>query len=159
MRRRVAIAAVGALILTGCTAGPAADTSRIRDLMTTDEDMVQIAECMQDRGWPVRLENGAITIEIAEDQRDLYEADNLECVRETGIDPDAPLSEDDYEAIFEWHLDIDECLRGAGWPTPPVPSYEVFRSTYESDPWIPWSELSGPDFERAVEACPVLDVR
>lgn len=156
MRSLVAVA-VAVLLVAGCSAAPSTDASGIDDLMTSEEDLGLLAACLRDRGWSAELENGAITVDVPQAQKTAYEADNLECLREIGIDPDAPLSESDYESIYAWHVDIAECLEGAGLPTPDVPSYEVFRSTYDSAPWIPWSEIQGPDYDRAADACPMLN--
>lgn len=121
--------------------------------------MVLIAECLTDRGWTVRLEEGAIQADVPREQSAAYQADNLQCLREVGFDPDAELTEEEYRAVYAWHEEIAQCLEGAGWSTPEQPSFEVFRETYDTDPWIPWSEVEGKDLERATEACPVLDAR
>lgn len=156
LRPLVAVAAT-VLLLAGCTAAAPADPTGIDDLRTSEEDLGLLADCLRDRGWDAELEYGAITVEVPPEQKTVYEADNLECLEEVGIDTGASLSESDYESIYAWHVEIAECLAGAGLPTPDVPSYEVFRSTYDTDPWIPWSQVEGPDYGRAVDACPMLN--
>lgn len=154
--RLVIVLAVSAL--AACTApGPAYDSGVLEGLRTDADDMAAMATCLQARGWDATLVHGAIEIDVPSDQKRQYEDDSAECLREVGIDPDAPLTEEQYRAVYDWSREVARCLEGAGFAVPEAPSYEVFRSTYDSNPWIPWSLVDGPDLGRAGAACPVLN--
>lgn len=146
-------------LLAGCTAEPAADFSGLKDLAASEDEMKAVAECLVDRGWPVEWHDGTIGIDLAVEQQALYEADLDECFLEAGVDTSAGLTEDEYQLIYAWHTEIADCLDEAGWPTGPRPSYEAFRSTYDSDPWIPWLVVDGPEYEEAARRCPVLNAQ
>ncbi len=148
----------GALVLSSCAPSPSSYDRQVLDELRTDaEDMAFIATCLSDLGWDARLVNGAIEVEVPDEQAQQYESDSLDCLRETGIDPDAPLTEKQYRAAYGWSKELAECLEGAGWPVPPTPSFEVFRDTYDEDPWLPWSFVEGKDLGRAGELCPILN--
>jgi hypothetical protein len=146
-------------VLAGCTAAPPSDFSGLKDLAASEDEMRAVAECLEGRGWPVEWQDGTIGIDLVEEQRALYEADLDECFIEAGVDTSAGLTEDDYELIYAWHVEIADCLDGAGWHAGPRPSYEAFRSSYDSDPWIPWAVVDGPDYDEAARRCPVLNAQ
>jgi hypothetical protein len=154
----VVLTLAAALLLTACGApAPTYDTEVLDGLRTDADDMAAIATCLEQRGWDASLIEGAIEIDVPTAQQEQYEKDSTDCLREVGIDPDAPLTEEQYRAVYDWSLEVARCLEGAGFAVPVAPSYEVFRSTYDSDPWIPWSLVEGSDLGRAGAACPVLD--
>lgn len=146
------------LLLTACsTPVPSYDSEVLDGLRTDPDDMAAIATCLDQRGWDASLVEGAIEIDVPTAQQEQYEKDSADCLREVGIDPDAPLTEEQFRAVYDWSLVVARCLEGAGFAVPDAPSFEVFRSTYDSDPWIPWSLVEGPDLGRAGNACPVLN--
>jgi hypothetical protein len=149
---------VALVLMTGCTQASTTTPSGIDGLISDEDDLRAVAQCLSDRGWEAELIDGAIGVDVPADQAEAYERDSLECWSEAGVDTSGTLSEADYQAIYDWYSTIAECLRGAGWGTPERPSYEVFRSTYDSSPWIPWSEVPPTDIGRASDACPVMDV-
>ncbi len=146
------------LLLAGCTQPSTTTPSGIDGLISDGDDLRAVAQCLSDRGWDAEVTDGAIGVDVPADQTESYERDSLECWSEAGVDTSGTLTDADYRAIYEWYSTIADCLRGAGWGTPERPSYEVFRSTYDSSPWIPWSEVPPTDFDRATDACPVMDV-
>ncbi len=147
------------VLLTGCTQTSTGLPEGLRTLISDKDDLIAVAECLSDRGWDAELTHGAVGVEVPADQAEAYEHDSVECWNETGLAAGGPLSEADYEAIYEWYSTIADCLRGAGFDTPERPSYQDFTSTYGSGPWIPWSEVPPADLGRATDLCPVMDVR
>lgn len=158
MARRAAPLLGVLLLLAGCTQASSTTPSGIDGLISDGDDLRAVAQCLSDRGWDAEVTDGAIGVDVPADQTESYERDSLECWDEAGVDTSGTLTDADYQAIYEWYSTIADCLRGAGWGTPERPSYEVFRSTYDSSPWIPWSEVPATDFGRATDACPVMDV-
>jgi len=90
----------GALVLSSCAPSPSSYDRQVLDELRTDaEDMAFIATCLSDLGWDARLVNGAIEVEVPDEQAQQYESDSLDCLRETAIEPDAPLTEKQYRAV------------------------------------------------------------
>lgn len=113
--------------------------------------------CLADRGWDVRLDaEGAIFANYPPEQEDAFEADNTACLKKAGVDPDAAITDEQFEISYRWYQEIEECLRVHGWDTPERPSEERFRDSYETDPWIPWEFVD--DLERARADCPVMNI-
>ncbi|MFF1635031.1 hypothetical protein [Leifsonia sp. NPDC058248] len=156
--RRVAAAslATAALFaLAGCSQASQAGSAPA--LAQSDREINEIRfECLKDKGWAVRLEDGAIVADLPEAQRPQYRADADECLRAAGVDPDAPISDAQFEQIYASYIDIQQCLEDEGWSTPSRPSLDAFKATYNSAPWIPWSEVPGPDMPDAGKKCPSM---
>lgn len=157
MNARV-IGALTLLLLAGCTQPPPTDEKGVESLFSDDEVAASRAACLQDKGWDVELKDGAIIIDLPRAQRGQYRADNEECLRAAGIDPEAGMSDEQYRIAYEWYSEIAACLSAAGWTTPDKPSFEVFRSGYDDDPWIPWQHVPPEEHDQASERCPVMNV-
>lgn len=159
MRRRrfLVLLPVVVLALAGCSPTPPAPSSSGVDSLFAGPDVAsERAACLAERGWDVRLEGTAIVGNVPPEQMTAYQADDLECLEAAGIDPDAPLSAEQYELIYDWYVEIEDCLDGAGFPVPERPSREAFEETYDSEPWIPWSAVPDLDAQRAGELCPIM---
>ncbi|MFK4729751.1 hypothetical protein ROT00_08710 [Agromyces mediolanus] len=157
MARRGLVLVPAVLILAGCA--PSVDTSAPtgRDSLFAGPEVASArVECLLDRGWDVKLEGTAIVGSIPTEQMAAYQADDLECLEEAGIDPEAPLTDGQYDAIYDWYIEIEECLADAGFPVPERPSRVAFEESYDADPWIPWSVVPELDAQRAEEICPIM---
>lgn len=150
--------AVLSLGLAGCTS-TSPSTVDVSSLFSDARALHEVTGCLRDRGWSAELFDGAIQVEVSEDQASAYESDNLECWQEAGIDPDSGVTDEQFETTYAWYSEIADCLKGAGWSVDTRPSIETFRSTYETEPWIPWSQVPEVDLHRALGVCPVMNVQ
>ncbi|MCM3659119.1 hypothetical protein M3147_17835 [Agromyces mediolanus] len=159
MSTRTIAAAAAALVvaaLAGCSASepPPVDPGSLFSGM----DVAQArTACLSDRGWDVSLDaQGAILANYPPEQEAAFEADNLACLEEAGVDADAGLTDEEFTTAYRWYQEIEECLRSHGWDAPERPSEERFRDTYDTAPWIPWEFVD--DLERARADCPVMNI-
>lgn len=151
----LAVGFAALVVLTGCS--QATQPGSTSPPLKSDREINRARfDCLEDKGWPVRLEDGAISVDIPEAQQPRYRADAEECLRAAGVDPDAPLSDAQFNQIFESYSSIQKCLEKNGWSTPPRPSIDAFKANYDSDPWIPWSEIPGPELPEAGTKCPAM---
>ncbi|MFF1632489.1 hypothetical protein [Leifsonia sp. NPDC058248] len=154
----VLLATPPVLALGACTtsSGEASSTSEVRQKYPTPMDLAQArAECLNDRGWGVKVnENAEIEAAYPSNRQSEYEADNRQCLVELGIDPDAPTSEAIVVDAYRIYKDGANCLSDAGWDISDSPSLQKFKDTYESDPWYPWSEVPEQDATEALKLCP-----
>ncbi|GAA2444411.1 hypothetical protein [Agromyces soli] len=152
----VAAAALLAVVLTGCSTNesPSVDPGSLFSGMEVAEARTA---CLADRGWDVSLDaQGAMLANYPPEQEAAFEADNLACLEEAGVDPDAGLTDEEFETAYRWYREIESCLRAHGWDAPERPSEERFRDTYDTAPWIPWEFVD--DLERAQADCPVMNI-
>ncbi|WP_230671708.1 hypothetical protein [Rathayibacter sp. Leaf248] len=154
------MAALGVSIgLAGCAPALSTKAPDVGILFGSAEVNEAKASCLKERGWTIDLQDdGTIFADFPEEQVEAYQADSTACLKEAGIDPDAPMTQDQYRAAFAWYEEIASCLLDAGWSVPDKPSYEVFKTSYDTDPWIPWSEVPGEQIMDAHSTCPVMDV-
>jgi hypothetical protein len=152
----VALAVPLLLALSACgyAGRPAAATSQP---LQSDHEVAQARfQCLKDRGWDVSLQKGAIYAEIPAAQQAQYDSDAQECLKQAGIDPNVAISDDQLREIFTTYTRVEKCLRHEGWSTPRRPSFDSFLATYESAPWIPWSEVPADDMADAGNKCPEM---
>ena len=143
--------------LTGCASAATAQHSQ--PLKTTPHMMELQFECLKAKGWDVKFENNAISGSIPRAQRSKYESDVEVCLKKAGFDPNAPLTDAVYQQTYDIYSRIASCLKEHGWATPAKPSLAAFKATYDSAPWIPWSEVNGPDLEKATALCPSMNIK
>ncbi len=98
--------------------------------------------------------DGAIVIDLANGQEAEYARADLECLKEIGIDPDAPTPEWVIEEAFAYHRAGAQCLRKLGFTIGAAPSYQTFKDTYETHAWWPWDEVPELDQPVAEKKCP-----
>lgn len=115
-------------------------------------------ECLKAKGWDVQFENNAIRENIPQAQSSKYDADSETCLKKAGFDPNAPLTDAQYHQIYDIYSRIASCLKEHGWATPAKPSFAAFKATYDSAPWIPWSQVNGPDMHKATALCPSMNI-
>ena len=158
--RLILISAVtAALLLSGCTSNaPEATSEEIDALFSSKEQQKEIAGCLNEAGWDSTFDNdsGSFTTSVPEEQEDQYEADYETCAEEAGVDFSGTLTEKQFAAAYSWYEMIGECLNDHGYSVPTQPSFETFKSTYETDPWLPWIEVPAEQMNKAREDCPEL---
>jgi hypothetical protein len=151
------LALVSLPMLAACTSSSPAEEPDLSSIFSSSEVEEARAGCLTDRGWDVTFADGTIQADIPQEQLNAYNEDSLECLEEAGIDPNAPLTAEQYTAIYGWYGQIQDCLEGAGYDTPEKPSQATFEETYDSEPWIPWIQIAPEDIPKAHEACPVMN--
>lgn len=149
------------MLLTLAACAPGESTAADGEPLFADAETTQSRlQCLQDKGWDVAIgTDNEIIAEISEGQVESYQQDSQECLIAAGVDPSAPLSDQQYAAAYEWYLEIAECLTANGWPAPAAPTLATFRDTYTTEPWIPWSGLDDAQLDAAMTACPVMNDR
>lgn len=156
-----AVGVMAALVLgslAACTAAPPKSGPSIDDLFASKDQQRAVADCMREKGWQVEFDErtGAIITQVTDAQNSVYEADTAECDAAAGIDFSQPPNDEELTLIYDWYSRIATCLEGGGWEVPPRPSFETFADTYETDPWIPWIEIPGPESADSRKHCPEL---
>lgn len=148
----------GLTLVTGCAPDKQSEPTGIEGFFSSVEQQREVAECMEERGWSVEFhaDSGAIVTDVGPGQDASYERDTAECSEVAGIDMSGALTNEDFALVYDWYSRIAECLEREGWSVPARPSLAAFRDTYESDPWIPWFEVPGPETADAEAACPVM---
>jgi hypothetical protein len=146
------------VLLAACVSTTPDKPADVDSLFADKEVAESRVSCLTDRGWDVELEDGAIVSTMPEAQREAYRADDKECLRGAGIDPDASATPEELANAYGWYSAIATCLWDHDWSVPDRPSIAEFRSSYNSDPWIPWSEVPAGDLPKAHELCPVMNI-
>lgn len=156
-------ATVGLVLLTGfvlcgCARGepPESKGSQLEGMVSSRAERKAIADCLTDLGWPVLYQDGQIVVQIDPAQDEAYDRDTAACTAEFGIDLDGELGPAEWDRAYAWSSELADCLSGHGWRVPEKPSRQAFESTYESDPWLPWSLVPAADLHAAGEQCPTL---
>lgn len=147
------------LFLSGCTQdAPDATSEQIDSLFSSKEQQEEVAACLNEAGWDSKFDDdtGSFTTSVPEEQADKYDADYEVCAEEAGINMSGTLDEEQYAAAYTWYEMIGTCLDDHGYSVPTKPSYETFKSTYETDPWIPWIEVPAEQMNKARDDCPEL---
>jgi hypothetical protein len=151
------ITASGLLSACNLNREPHAETAMTK--YPTQYDLASArADCLNEKGWDVELsENGEISISLPEAQTRLYREDDTQCLKDVGIDENRSLTEKEWDDTYDAYLAGAECLIEAGWPITSPPSVEVFRGTYDTDPWLPWVEVPEDQMATAFRKCPMPD--
>lgn len=57
--------------------------------------------------------------------------------------------------IYEYNVELNDCLESLGFNTTAPPSFEVFQDTYRTGPWMAYagSDVSAGDL-KTVRTCP-----
>ncbi|BDZ48104.1 hypothetical protein GCM10025867_03450 [Frondihabitans sucicola] len=113
------------------------------------------AACLTSKGWPVSVsEDASISANLRPGTEESYDDDDRTCLKELGVDVDAPPSDALLKRAYKESKAGAECLRSAGWQISRAPTYVTFKDTYDSDAWYPWAEVPLEDSEDAITACP-----
>lgn len=150
-----------ALGLTACTAthpvtGASSSVSALKQKYPEQIDLARArGKCLETKGWPVSVRDDAsISIDLKAGTEAAYDRDDARCLKELGVDPDAPPSEAVFKNAYAQSVEGAACLREAGWSISPKPTYGTFKSTYETAPWYPWGEVPERESDDALQACP-----
>lgn len=152
-----------ALALSGCAAnietpGSANSTvkSAVRSKYPEPVDLARArAACLERSGWNVSVgDDAAITADLTPGTESDYRRDDDDCLKQLGIDPEAPPTSAQLRDAYDDSLKGAECLQNGGWATSPAPTFETFADTYDTAPWYPWAEVPDEDFTKAVSLCP-----
>jgi len=115
-------------------------------------------DCLEGKGWIVEVdeEAGQFRVTTVDDEEQLsLERDDAACYEEIGYDPNRTLTGDEFDLLYEQYQDGATCLSELGFAISEPPSRQVFSEGYYTDPWLPWEQVDGADFEAAIEACPM----
>lgn len=159
--RRAAV--VGSVVLAAsglcaCAGGQPPDLSGgpLEGLVSSRAERKAIADCLTDHGWPVQYQDGQILVQIDPAQDEAYDRDTAACTDEFGIDLDGQLGPEGWDRAYEWSSELAECLVEHGWQVPERPTRQAFESTYDTEPWLPWSLVPNGELHAAGEQCPSL---
>ena len=123
----------------------------------------QVADCLQDQGFPVEFDEdtgGIMFALVPPDQNIAAQQTEERCV--LGLElpefrwPDA----DELKVIFEYQLALVECLKSAGVDTTAPPTFDLWADTYQSGPWMAYEAAGQTQMElRELEQqCPQAPV-
>jgi len=162
---------VGALALTSVLLGigatacastpepdPDQDTTSAAERFATPLELARArTECLQEKGWESELdeETGQIRTPVDDGDDQAFDEDDAACFEELGVDPDRSLTSAEFDTLYEQYLEGKDCLEGAGHAITDPPSRQVFEETYDSDAWVPWTEVGDEAITEALEACPM----
>lgn len=156
-----AIALVVALSSTGCTADrshrvESEGSSALKKKYPEQIDLAQArGKCLTEKGWPVTVRSDAsISLNLKPGTEDAYDRDDATCLKELGVDPKAPPSEQVLRNAYSQSVSGADCLRESGWSVSKAPTFATFKDKYETDAWYPWAEVPVGDSELALKACP-----
>ena len=154
----VSFATLVAILMTGCSGEEPVGGTDMSDYFSTKEMQRELARCLQDRGWDASYDEstGSVGMSYANEQEAAIEADIELCNEEIGVPTGEDLTEADYKVAYQWYSEIAECLSNAGWDVPEQPSEQAFLSSYNTQPWIPWSEVPPTELREARKVCPNL---
>lgn len=154
----VALIAGMALFYAGC-ASNSGDSQNTPETYVSEAEWYSVmVDCMQDRGWPVELDDdGGFGMSVPEDQSALYDEAVEECTAEVGVEV-APLSETELRDIYDGHLEVVSCLEEIGILVT-APSWSEFQSTTGENGWHPYNDLSDSEFSVAFQECPPAELQ
>lgn len=148
------------------TTEPIAPTwsERAADL-SQEERTNLLGSCLQERGWPVELDekdSSAIDVpDLPDEQEVIFLEDVRTCRDENGLQIAEPTRRD---AIEGYHalVELKSCLAGLGYVVPDPPSLDAYLDAYPSGDaggWHPyalleWGQLTQQQQDRIQEECP-----
>lgn len=146
----------------GACASPEADpdptaTSAAERFNTPLELARARTECLQEKGWDSELdeETAQIYTPVPDGDDRAFDEDDAACFEELGVDPDRDLTSSEFDTLYEQYIDGMDCLTDAGYDVSEPPSRQVFEETYDSDAWVPWTEVGDDEIDAALERCPM----
>jgi hypothetical protein len=114
-------------------------------------------ECLQDRGWESELDEttGQIYTPVPESDENAFDEDDAACFDELGVDPDRSLTSAEFDTLYAQYLEGAHCIEQQGFVVSEPPSRQVFQETYETNAWVPWTEVGDDDFAEVLDRCPM----
>ncbi|RLK49337.1 hypothetical protein [Microbacterium telephonicum] len=154
---------MAAVVIAGCAPAVPADSEQLSGGagLTTEEaqHLEQAASavqrtisCLVDRGWPVAETEGGWEIStLQESQVSSYEFDQAECQKESGLAGMAPLADtpDRLERLYDYELQLVQCLRNQGIDVPAPPSEQTFLELrLTDDAWAAYNSVDTSQYNR-----------
>ncbi len=139
-------------------------TIRVTDL-SQEERTNLLATCLQERGWPVELDEkdpSAIDVPDLPIEQELIFLDDVRtCMEENGLQIAEPTRQD---VVGGDHalVELKSCLAGLGYEVPDPPSLDAYLDAYPSGDaggWHPyalleWGQLTQQEQDLIQEECP-----
>lgn len=127
----------------------------------TDSSFAErMVACLNAAGWEVSLEPGSTGFEanVPDEQTNRFQA-SIEACQTSLAGQSSPVSQwtdAQWRDAYAAQLATAGCLRDEGVQIPEAPSLEVFRESFESDPWLPYAfvNVDQSRYAELLEACP-----
>lgn len=118
----------------------------IERLVSPDEWAAVMAQCLADEGFTTVKANSDGSIEWGDiAQAQAFDVARYACSATFPQDPKymRPLTDAQLDKLYNYYVgDLTQCLTDLGYKTSVPPSQQVFRETYDSTPWLPFSEAA-----------------
>lgn len=105
-----------------------------------------MAQCLADEGYTTVNANSDGSIEWGDiGQAQAFDVARYACSAKFPQDPKymRPLNDAQLDKLYNYYVgDLTQCLTDLGYKTSAPPSQQVFRETYDSAPWLPFSEAA-----------------
>ncbi|GAA4883371.1 MULTISPECIES: hypothetical protein [Serinicoccus] len=135
----------------------------VRETIPGGDGLRLIGECLQERGWPVDIEDGGITIrEVPVEQQDALNLDQYICDAQYPVAPEyanVPV-EDSLTAHYEYLVEeYVPCVAEFGFTVSTPPSLETFLAG-QGMGWVPGAQVydqiasSDVEWSEVEERCP-----
>ena len=134
---------------------------------TIDQEAAQVAqivECLQQRGWDVKLSQPGSTsydVKRNSNQDSQFAEDQVACDKEAGWVQNPPMSEwidAQWAQAYAFQRETADCLRGQGYEIPDIPSFQKWQDTFPTeDAWTAYEFVPNVDeqeWNRLNQACP-----
>lgn len=131
--------------------------------ISTDEWAQVMADCLSEEGFSSVRANDDGSIEWGDiSQVQAFDVARYVCTAKFPRDPkyQRPLTDAQLDRLYSYYVgDLTECLTGLGYQISPPPSQQVFRETYDTDPWLPIADAayqadSPEKWAEIVRTCP-----
>ena len=143
-----------------------APTRSVRAADLSQEERTNLlALCLQERGWPVELDqkdSSAIDVpDLPDEQEVIFLEDVRTCWDENGLQIAEPTREDVIKGYYAL-VELQSCLVGLGYVVPDPPSFDAYLDAYPSGDaggWhryalLEWGQLTQQEQDRIQEECP-----
>lgn len=129
--------------------------------ITADEWGTTMAACMTEQGFGATVRSdGGISYDLTAPGQDeaqaiaKYTCDLQYPVEQTKV-TDAQL-----RILYDYNVgELVPCLEGQGYPVSQAPSFTTYKASYETQPWVPYSDvpaMSQDQFDELNRVCPQL---
>ncbi len=165
--RPLVLAALLALLGACADSGGAATSTNVigdQDAQLGEEPLQPVISCLERHGFHAEIDpaDGALSASFPTDQREVYREVLAACMSDSGFDMQAErpqLTHEDYERLFDAHMETVECLQSEGLPTTPPPSLEAFVES-NGEVWHSYDAVAADDsmpiseWDRINQVCP-----
>ncbi len=131
--------------------------------ISADEWAQVMADCLTEEGFSSVRANDDGSIEWGNiSQVQAFDVARYVCTAKFPRDPkyQRPLTDAQLDRLYSYYVgDLTKCLTGLGYQISPPPSQQVFRETYDTDPWLPIADAasradSPEKWAEIVRTCP-----